>query len=131
MTRFTYLRDPLFLAACAMYAINRGWLKHACPGWFVHSYLNDLLLIPAALPLVVWIQRRLGLRTHDRPPTWPEMLGHVALWSFICEVVGPFWLARGTADPADAGVYLLGGAIACLWWGRLEGAALVAQRHEL
>jgi hypothetical protein len=58
MTRFAYLRDRLFLTACAAYAVNRLWLKHTLPGWFLHSYFNDLLLIPAALPLVLWIQRR-------------------------------------------------------------------------
>jgi hypothetical protein len=116
MTRFAYLRDPLFLIACVGYAVNRLLLKHTLSGWFLHSYFNDLLLIPAALPVVLWLQRRVGWRAHDRAPTWSEMLGHLALWSLICEVVGPLWLKCGTGDPADVLAYAVGGVAACLWW---------------
>jgi hypothetical protein len=116
MRRFAYLRDPLFLAACSAYAVNRFCLKRVLSGWFLHSYFNDVLLIPAALPLVLWMQRRLGWRTHDGAPTWQEVLGHLTIWSLTCEVVGPLWLRCGTADPADVLAYAVGGVAACLWW---------------
>jgi hypothetical protein len=116
MTRFNYLRDPLFLVTCAVYALNQFWLKHTLPNWFLHSYLNDLLLIPAALPLVLWVQRCAGWRTHDHPPTWAEVLGHLAVWSLICEVVGPVWLKVGTGDPWDVLAYAVGAVGACQWW---------------
>lgn len=116
MTRFTYLRDPLFLTACSGYVINRFWLKRSLSWSFLHAHFNDLLLIPAALPLVLWIQRRLSWRTHDFAPTWPEVLGHLAIWSLICEVVGPLWLKFGTGDPWDVVAYAVGGMAACFWW---------------
>jgi hypothetical protein len=116
MRGFAYLRDPLFLTACSAYAVNRFWMKHALSGWFLHSYFNDALLIPAALPCVLWMQRWLGWRTHDRAPTWLEVLGHLAIWSLICEGVGPLWLKCGTADPWDVLAYAVGGVGACLWW---------------
>jgi len=116
MTRFAYLRDPLFLTACATYAVNRFWLEHILSWSFLHRHFNDLLLIPAALPLVLWIQWRFGWHTHDRAPTWPEVLGQLALWSLICEVVGPLWLKYGTGDPGDVLAYAVGGVTGCLWW---------------
>lgn len=118
MTRFRYVADPLCWSAVALYALNRWELKPHFASPFLHSYLSDLLLIPAALPVVLWLQRRLGLRQVDTPPTWAEMLGHLTVWSIICEVIGPFVLHHGTADLRDVVCYTLGGVLACLWWQR-------------
>ncbi len=49
MSRFGYLRDPLFLIAVAGYVLNRWLLKPLVPSPFLHGHFNDLLLIPAAL----------------------------------------------------------------------------------
>ena len=130
MRLFGYVRDPLFLAASAAYVINRVWLRHALPGWFVQGYFNDMLLIPAALPLVLWFQRQLGWRAHDGAPTWLEILGHFVLWSLICEVVVILWLRHGTGDPADVIAYVVGGVAAGFWWKRRRSMAPVAS-HEL
>src|SRR5689334_818224 len=89
MTRFGYLRDVLFLGASVSYALNRWWLKPRVASPFLHGHFNDLLLIPAALPVVLWLQRISGLREHDGTPTWPEMLLHLFVWSLVCEWVGP------------------------------------------
>ena len=62
MSGFGYWRDRLFLVAVAAYGINRWGLKPRLPSPFLHGHFNDLLLIPAALPVVLWVQRRLGLR---------------------------------------------------------------------
>ena len=128
MNRFGYLRDPVFWVSSAAYAFNRlflrshlGALRHSSFDFvraFFHSHFDDLLLIPAALPLALWIQRELGLRKHDLPPTWPEMLGHLTVWSVMCKGVGPFWLHIGTPDPWDLVAYAAGGVLACLWWNR-------------
>ena len=118
VSRFAYLRDGGFLAASAAYALNRWLLKPLLPSPFLRGYCNDLLLIPAALPVVLWLQRLLGLRRHDRAPTWSEIAVHLAVWSLICEGIGPTWLHRGTADPWDLAAYAVGGLAAGLWWHR-------------
>ena len=118
MKRFGYLRDPLFLVAVAGYALNRWLLKPLLPWPFLHNHFNDLLLIPAALPIVLWMQRLTGLRAHDLTPSWMEMLLHLVIWSVICEFIGPFILHHGRADPWDAAAYAVGGMAARLWWGR-------------
>lgn len=118
MNRFGYWRDRLFLAAVIGYGLNRWLIKPLSASPFLRGQFDDLLLIPAALPLVLWVQRQLGLRHHDLPPTWSEMLLHLAVWSVICEFIGPLWLHHGTADAWDVLAYTVGGILACLWWHR-------------
>ncbi len=118
MNRFGNLRDPMFLAAASAYALNRWLLKPLLPSPFLHGHFADLLLIRAALPVVLWVQRLVHLRTHDDVPSWSEMILHLAVWSLICEFVGPHWLHHGTADAWDVVAYAVGGVVACLWWNR-------------
>jgi hypothetical protein len=118
MKPFRFLRDPLFLGAVFGYALNRWWLKQLLPGTFLHGYFNDLLLIPAALPVVLWLQWLVGLRKDDHAPSWAEMSMHLVVWSAICEFIGPHWLHHGTADVWDVVAYAVGGVVACLWWNR-------------
>jgi hypothetical protein len=76
MKSFVYLHDRLFGFSLVAYAINRllirphfGWFFHSHFQWawpFLHSHFDDLLLMPVALPVMLWVQRLLGLRKHDR-----------------------------------------------------------------
>lgn len=116
MNRFGYLRDRLFLASALAYATNRWLIKPRVASPFLRGHFNDLLLIPAALPVVLWMQRQAGLRTHDEVPTWGEMALHLLVWSVICEYLGPRWWRMGTADVWDVAAYTAGGIAACLWW---------------
>jgi hypothetical protein len=128
MNRFGYLQDRLFAVSLTVYAVNRLVIRphlagyfHAHLNWawpFLHSHLDDLLLMPAALPVVLWLQRMLGLRKHDRPPGWGEMLAHLAVWSVMCKIIGPLYLHLGVADPWDVLFFTAGGITACLWWNR-------------
>lgn len=118
MIRFGYLRDPVFLTALTGYALNRWLLKPLLPSPFLHGHFADLLMMPAALPVVLWMQRSIGLRKNDLPPTWLEMSFHLVVWSLICEFIGPRWLHHGTADVWDVVAYGVGGLLACLWWNR-------------
>ena len=127
MKRFGYMRDPVFLVAGAGYALNRWLLKPLVPSPFLHGHFNDLLLIPAALPVVLYLQRCIGLREHDRAPSWMEMALHLAVWSLICEFIGPQWLHHGTADVLDVASYAVGGSLACLWWNRKTKTTSIGQ----
>ncbi len=114
MTRFKYLQDPLFLCAAGAYCINRWYLKPLLPWPFLQNYFNDLLTLPAALPVMLWIQRRLDLRPGSLPPSASEIALHLVIWSIICELLGPFWLRMGTSDPLDILAYAAGGLAG--WW---------------
>jgi hypothetical protein len=130
MRRFLYLRDPLFLVGCAAYAVNRWLIK---PHWhtgFFHSHFNDLWLIPCALPPVLWLHRRLGLRAHNAAPQASEIAAHLVFWSILFEWIGPRFVPHTTGDPADVIAYGIGAMLAGLWWQRERWAAAFS-RHEL
>lgn len=122
MKRFAYLADPLCLLACLLYACNRWWLAPHFGGGFLHGYFNDLLLIPAALPLALWLQRRLGYRSDDRPPNWGEIAMHLAVWSITAELIVPRFVAHATADWRDVVAYSFGAAVAGFTWQGLPVA---------
>ncbi len=86
-----------------------------CP--FLRGQFNDLLLIPAALPVVLWVQRLLQVRSHDAPPLWSEIILHLAVWSVLFEALGPRWMPV-TGDFLDVLAYWTGGIIAGCWWNR-------------
>jgi hypothetical protein len=100
----------------------------------MRSHFHDLLLIPAALPLVLWFQRKLGWRTHDRPPTVAEISLHVIVWTVMCEGIGPQLFRHATADWRDGLAYLAGAAVAAWWWhgcSHTASVSIAAQRNEL
>jgi hypothetical protein len=103
------------MGACALYALNRWILKPRLHSSFLHSHFNDLLLIPAALPLVLWLQRRLGLRSHDGPPEAPEIALHFVVWSVMAEGIAPL-LVQATGDWRDVLSYAAGALVSGAWW---------------
>jgi hypothetical protein len=123
---FRYAFDPLCLSACWLYAVNRWLIEPVCAWPFLHEHFNDLFLIPAALPLVLGLQREVGLRWHDRPPTIPEIVGHLFIWSLISELLGPFASARSVGDPLDVLAYAAGALVAGIWWNRQSLLSRVA-----
>ena len=116
MRPFRYMGDPLCLICCTAYVVNRFSLKALFSSRFLHGYFSDLLLIPCALPLVLWIQRKAGLRGHDEPPQIGEILFHLVAWSLLFEVAGPFLVSYATADPWDILAYACGAFFAMVWW---------------
>jgi len=127
MRRFRYAADPLFLCGCGAYALNRWVLKPNVASTFLHGYFNDLLLIPCALPLALWMQRRLGLRKHDNIPDGGEVLFHLAIWCVLFELIGPHLIRHTTGDPLDMLAYAIGALLSWAWWRRRGGAFGVRQ----
>lgn len=119
--RFRYCGEPLFQWACALYALNRWVLKPWIDSAFLRGHFNDVLLMPCALPPVLWVQRRLGIRKDDRYPDLMEIVFHLVVWSLLFEVVGPR-LMKGTADVLDVVAYSAGAALCAVWWRRSESS---------
>jgi hypothetical protein len=112
--------DWLWWSAAAAYSLNRFCLKplFGSGNRFLHGHFNDLLLVPAALPPLIFVYRALGIRTHDRPPTWIEIALHGAAWCLFFEMAGPALLHKGTADFGDVIAYATGAVAAGMVWNR-------------
>lgn len=116
MRRFRYGLDPLCVAACALYALNHWALAEVLRGPFWRGHFDDLWFIPAALPPVLWMERRLGLRDHDQRPGWAEIALHFVVWSVAAEVVAPAVWPHKVRDWWDISAYAAGAALAVVWW---------------
>lgn len=99
-----------------MYLGARLWLRAIFPGGFWHNQFTDLLLIPAALPIILWLQRRIGLRCHDSRPTWTEVALHLVVWALAAELIAPHLFATATGDWRDVAAYAAGAVVAGGWW---------------
>jgi hypothetical protein len=124
MKRFRYAFDPLCIACCCLYVINRWLVKPHTTSTFLHGYFNDTLLIPCALPVILLLQRWMGLRKTDNAPDVSEILFHLVIWSILFEWIGPH-IMRVTGDPLDVLAYTVGALVAWIWWnhGQLRLAA--------
>lgn len=112
--------DPVFHASVLLFTVNRFCVA---PCWgatapFFTNYFGDLLLIPCALPALLWLQRFARLRTHDLPPTPGEIASTLALWAVLFEFVFPHLLGRGVSDPLDVLAYVFGALVAGIAWAR-------------
>jgi hypothetical protein len=113
---FRYLADPLFLLCCGLYVLNRWLLKPHLHSVFLRSWFDDLLLVPCAIPVLLWIFRRLHLRQMDDPPKLLELAWILLVWSLLFEWIGPRFVSRATADWRDVLMYWAGGMIAWIVW---------------
>ena len=131
--RFRYFADPVCAFALIAFAVNRFWLKpQGISGTFGQWYLNDVLCLPLFLPMILWLQRRMGLREHDGPPRAWEVLQHWAIFSILFEVILPHFpqYFLTAADPWDVVAYWVGGMGAWMWWNRRR-LCLSLDAHEL
>ena len=121
--KFRYLHDRLFIFALAAYALNRllirphlGWFFHSHAEWLwplLHSHFDDLLLMPAALPVILgfyllWKKGR--IRRKEAIGLIPFFLvglglGVVTLWFQVHRAIG-----LGEAPPPGR---IASAAIAC------------------
>ena len=118
--KFRYLRDEIFLSSVGLYAINRWMIKPHLPTGeiFLRGYFNDLLVIPCALPPLLFIHRLLGLRHTDAPPQAGEIALHLAVWSLFFELLAPLLVVRARGDLWDVVAYATGGMMTWLLWNR-------------
>jgi hypothetical protein len=117
--RFLYLRDPLFLLCAATYLVNRLVLKAIWQAGFVHEHLNDLICIPIWVPVMLFAQRKLGLRGGDAVPRPSELVIPLVVWSYVFEVLLPATPCLGTCcvgDHLDILYYSLGALLAGVFW---------------
>jgi hypothetical protein len=124
---FGYWRDPVFLVCLAVYVVNRLLIKpslhHYSP--LFHGHLNDTLTVPVALPIYLFVYRKIGFRPDDEPPRWWEVLLHAIVWDVFFEWFGPRVLHHGVYDPIDIGCLLGGGLVAWIIW---SGTRLIRAR---
>ena len=116
---FKYLADPVCIASLIIYAINRFVLKpRHIGGWFTHGYLNDLLCLPLFVPIILYIQRILGIRSHDGYPRPWEIFQQWVIFSVMFQWVIPKFPKTFTSagDPLDMIAYLAGGVVAGFVW---------------
>jgi hypothetical protein len=125
MKPFRYGLDWLCVACCGLYALNRWVLKPLTTSVFLHGYFNDMLLIPCALPMILWAQRKFGLRQNDAVPDAKEILFHLVIWSVLFEWMGPH-IMHVTGDVWDIVAYTAGAVMAWAWWNRAQLRLAVA-----
>jgi hypothetical protein len=116
---FLYLRDPLFLFCLATYFVNRFVLKKIWDSGFVHEHLNDLICIPFWVPIMLFCQRRLGLRSSDESPRPGELVIPLLIWSWLFEIILPrteLMAGYCVADYLDIVYYALGALMAAVFW---------------
>ncbi len=104
------------MTSCGCYACNRWVLKPHLRSPFLHFWFNDLLLIPCALPLALWLFRLLRLRTDDNAPGFLELTSILIVWSLLFEWIGPKFIPHTTADWRDVVMYWIGGLLAWAFW---------------
>ena len=118
---FQYLKDPLFLVCLVLYFANRLILKPFFPNEFSSSFLNDVICIPFWVPIMLFLMRRIGLRTDDAPPTGGELIIPLLLWSALFELILPqldFFSTLATSDYRDILCYTVGTTVAAIVWRR-------------
>jgi len=101
--------------ASGLYALNRWIVAPHIPHPFLSGHFNDLLLIPAALPWVLWLQKKLEWRGGGFP-TWLEITGHWLVWSLASELLAPGIFPQTTADWKDVAAYAAGGLLSGILW---------------
>jgi len=100
------LEDRVFTFAAAIYIGNFAatrFLGFDAP--FFRGHLNDMLLVPCLLPLLLAAVSALGYRPGSNPPHIIEVLTCLAVWSLAFEVVAPRISEGATGDPIDVVAY--------------------------
>ncbi|MDC0267910.1 hypothetical protein OAK97_01240 [bacterium] len=112
--------DPFWLVSLFFYTGHRLWQYISPASGWMSSYWNDIWMLPCALPPVLCLYERLGLRRVDLQLSLPEILWHGLLWGMMAEWLGPMFFQHVTGDPWDLLAYGVGGGMLYLRWNLLE-----------
>ncbi len=118
MLNYCFWKDKLFLISSLIYFFNTYYLKHLIKVDFFQNYLNDILLIPCALPPLIYLYVKLKLRNQKSFPTTLEVFSFFIFSSFVFECLGPKYLNKGVADYFDILAYAIGGIISNYFWNK-------------
>jgi hypothetical protein len=106
------LRHPIFILSCVLFLshqlIQKGFDVHIP---FVHSYLDDLLVMPVILTLILVERRKFYGWGEDFIFSAPVTASLVLVFSLIFELIFPYFSAKFTFDWWDFVVYAIGGFI--------------------
>jgi hypothetical protein len=73
---------------------------------------------------MLFIMRKIGLRTDDLPPQVYEIVIPLIIWSWVFEAFLPhvgFFKKLATSDHVDIFWYTLGGVLASIFWKKWYG----------
>ena len=111
----------VFTVCSGGYMLNRCVLKALFPAnVFLQGYLNDMLLMPCAVPVILFIRGALREREPDAGLCLAEVLAYWALFACAFEYIAPKLIPWAVADPIDAVAYLAGGMALYLSCGTLK-----------
>ncbi len=131
--RFRYIKDPLFLCCFNLYWINFWLEEYDMSTQLLTSYLNDVICIPFWIPIMLWGQKRLGLRNHDAAPEHLEIAIPLVMWAVLFEVIIPACRGLGipaVADPNDVLCYCAGAMIAVIFWRWYYGRVVTVRAPQ-
>lgn len=130
--KFHYLTDTLFIFSLILYAINKFVFLR--PFFFETKfnryYLNDLLLVPVLLPIILFISKTLNIRNNNQPPIFIEIIIPLVIWSISFEIIGPYYFKHSTSDPVDIIAYFFGGGIGWLIWNKIPLPQLHSKHYR-
>ena len=112
-------RDPVFLAALALYTIGRFVLRPTCDSAWLDAYWNDLLLAGIVVPPVTWARQHIGVRPDGGPPDGHEVVLPIVVVAAVFELAVPLLhptSLAGYADPYDLAAYATGALVALIAW---------------
>lgn len=113
---YKFLKDKLFIISVILYLINSLTIRMGINNnYFMRNYFNDLLLIPVALPIVLYLIKLFKFR-NDNYPSFSEIFICLIVWSIMFEFVGPKIMNKGTADIYDVLAYSVGAIISYAIW---------------
>jgi glycopeptide antibiotics resistance protein len=108
------LRNPLFISCTFLYVLH-SVCKRATPEFaqtaFLKNYLNDLLFVPLALGIAVFLQRNFILKQPEYRLSKTQVIICVVYISIMFEGVIPLFKDRYTADFSDVLCYGFGGLL--------------------
>lgn len=116
---FRYLRDPLSLVCFSVYWVHRILKTYDLSTPLLRSYLNDVICIPFWIPIVLWGERKLGLRQHDDSPHAFEVVIPLLIWAVVFEVALPTtdpFAGLKMLDPNDVLCYASGAFVSVRFW---------------